>query len=460
MSGSPFLAIPPSEWAASNDLAFAVRDRFPVSPGHTLVVPKRLIATWFDASPTEQTAIFELVELVRRQLDAERQPDGYNVGFNAGPAAGQTVMHLHVHVIPRYLGDMDDPRGGVRHVIPSRGNYLTAPPPLASGGESDPFARHVLPMLARSQLASIVAAFVQESGLLRIRASLEIALRQGAHVRLVTGDYLNITQASALEMLLDWQSTWDEPDVDGEEAPQGRFEARVVEVDRLPGRTRSFHPKSWHLEGAGFGVAFVGSSNLSLAALETGIEWNLRVDRDRDQGAYTRIREAFNEVWGHARPLDALWVEAYAKRAKERARSLPPGSSTPTVLTSRRSRTRCRKRRWPHWPRREYRAVDARSWCSPQVSGKPGLRPSITGRPGTSSAVLRACCSSLTVGRSCVRPRTFSGSSRVNAALRSGWDGCSRSTATSERILYSPPWQSLPGRHGSSVSPPNASTML
>ncbi len=120
----PFLDKPQRDWVASNDLAFALRDGYPVSPGHTLIVTKRIITTWFDATPDEQAAIMQLVEQVKRDLDAELQPDGYNVGFNAGAAAGQTVMHLHVHVIPRYAGDMDDPRGGVRHVIPSKGNYL------------------------------------------------------------------------------------------------------------------------------------------------------------------------------------------------------------------------------------------------------------------------------------------------------------------------------------------------
>ena len=116
---SPFLDRPRAEWVASNALAFAIRSR-----GHTLVVPFRLVATWFDASREEKMAIVELVDQVKAQLDAEFRPDGYNVGFNAGDAAGQTVMHLHVHVIPRYRGDMADPRGGVRHVIPDRGNYL------------------------------------------------------------------------------------------------------------------------------------------------------------------------------------------------------------------------------------------------------------------------------------------------------------------------------------------------
>jgi diadenosine tetraphosphate (Ap4A) HIT family hydrolase len=123
---SPFLALPASRHVASNTLALAIEDGFPVSPGHTLVIPRREVRTWFDATPAEQAAIFALVDEVKRLLDArDPRPDGYNVGFNAGEAAGQTVMHLHVHVIPRYRGDVDDPRGGVRHVIPSKGNYLT-----------------------------------------------------------------------------------------------------------------------------------------------------------------------------------------------------------------------------------------------------------------------------------------------------------------------------------------------
>ncbi len=121
---SVFSSIDSSEWVASNELAFAIRDVYPVSPGHTLVIPHRVVPTWWEASDDEQRAILELVDVVKGLLDDERSPAGYNVGFNAGAAAGQTVDHLHVHVIPRFPGDMDDPRGGVRHVIPERGNYL------------------------------------------------------------------------------------------------------------------------------------------------------------------------------------------------------------------------------------------------------------------------------------------------------------------------------------------------
>ena len=120
---SPFLDLPASDYLAENDLAFAIPDGFPLSPGHTLVVPKRLVATWFDATAEEKFALVELVDVVKRKLDERFRPDGYNLGFNAGEAAGQTVPHLHVHVIPRYYGDVPDPRGGVRWVIPGKAAY-------------------------------------------------------------------------------------------------------------------------------------------------------------------------------------------------------------------------------------------------------------------------------------------------------------------------------------------------
>ncbi len=147
---SVFLAIPENRWTASNVHAFAIRDGFAVSPGHTLIITRRVVPDWFPASTEERAAIFELIDVVKAQLDAELHPDGYNIGLNAGSAAGQTVMHLHVHVIPRFRGDVDDPRGGVRHVIPSKGNYLRADP-LATGGTDDPFARHVLPLFATAR---------------------------------------------------------------------------------------------------------------------------------------------------------------------------------------------------------------------------------------------------------------------------------------------------------------------
>ncbi|MFY0577860.1 DEAD/DEAH box helicase family protein [Cystobacter fuscus] len=307
---SPFLEVPESSWVASNTLCFAIRDKYPVSPGHTLVIPRRLVASWFEATPEEQRALFELVDVVKRGLDGnDPRPDGYNLGINVGDAAGQTVPHLHVHVIPRYQGDMADPRGGVRHVIPSRGNYLRTPTkPLATGGVKDPFLWHLEPLFAQATDVSVLAAFVQESGLAVLYALVQDALSRGARVRLLTGDYMSITGASALRQLLDWMNANQAQREEG----AGVFEARIVEVKDIG---RAFHPKSWRFEGPELAVAFVGSSNVSHSALKTGIEWNLPVERDQNPGAYKKAVDAFEEWWSRARRFDAAWISRYERDA-------------------------------------------------------------------------------------------------------------------------------------------------
>ena len=103
--------------------AVAIPDGFPVTPGHTLVVPRRHVASLFELPADEQAAVWTLVARVRAVLLAELRPDGFTVGLNDGPSAGQTVMHAHVHVIPRRLGDVADPRGGVRWVVPDKAAY-------------------------------------------------------------------------------------------------------------------------------------------------------------------------------------------------------------------------------------------------------------------------------------------------------------------------------------------------
>lgn len=106
-----------------NDLAFVIRDGFPVSEGHCLIVPKRVYANYFDSTQDEMDGLQQLLTTTKQLLDEEFSPDGYNVGINCGEYAGQTVPHVHIHLIPRYQGDMDNPRGGVRGVIPSKQNY-------------------------------------------------------------------------------------------------------------------------------------------------------------------------------------------------------------------------------------------------------------------------------------------------------------------------------------------------
>lgn len=106
-----------------NELAIARFDDFPVNKGHLEVIPKRHIKDWWETSKEEKIAIFELLEEAKKIVDEKYQPDGYNIGMNLGISAGQSIMHLHVHLIPRYNGDVPNPRGGVRGIIPSKQNY-------------------------------------------------------------------------------------------------------------------------------------------------------------------------------------------------------------------------------------------------------------------------------------------------------------------------------------------------
>ena len=119
----PFCHIENSHIHLENDFAVAFPDAFPIAEGHTLVVPKRHVASLFDLTEEEQAALWRLVAMVRTKLLAELKPDGFNIGVNDGPAAGQTVMHAHVHVIPRRTGDVADPRGGVRWIMPKKAKY-------------------------------------------------------------------------------------------------------------------------------------------------------------------------------------------------------------------------------------------------------------------------------------------------------------------------------------------------
>jgi diadenosine tetraphosphate (Ap4A) HIT family hydrolase len=119
----PFCAMTPGRILDARKHAFAVLDAFPVSPGHTLIVFRRHVADIFDLTPCEIRDFVRLIQSAKARINRDRQPAGFNVGVNVGRAAGQTVMHAHVHVIPRYPGDVDDPTGGVRGVIPHKAQF-------------------------------------------------------------------------------------------------------------------------------------------------------------------------------------------------------------------------------------------------------------------------------------------------------------------------------------------------
>lgn len=112
---------------AESELAAAFFDAFPLTDGHALIVPRRHEADFLALSPDEQVAVWSLVAPVRERIDHRFRPHGYNLGVNVGEAAGQTVGHAHLHVIPRHAGDVEDPRGGIRWIIPARARYWTPP---------------------------------------------------------------------------------------------------------------------------------------------------------------------------------------------------------------------------------------------------------------------------------------------------------------------------------------------
>jgi len=249
-----------------------------VSEGHLLIVPRRHVPTWFDASTEERAAITAAIDQGRELLASRHHPDGFNIGINVGEAAGQTVFHLHVHLIPRYSGDVPDPRGGVRHVIPGKGRYpaqtdgagriedarwtkapevipsapsgssreesIIEPPAvsnrLVSGGEEDPLYRYLREELAQAAIADIAVGFVMPSGLQRIEPHLRDFLARNGRLRLLTGDYLGISEPEALIRLLDLE---------------GDRQIRVFETAHPsgpehpgPSAPLCFHPKAYVFE--------------------------------------------------------------------------------------------------------------------------------------------------------------------------------------------------------------------
>jgi len=300
-----FSQIPSRDHVAVNQLAFAIRDRYQVSPGHTLVIPKREISSWWEATNQERLAILELVDLVRAQLINESHPDGFNVGFNSGAAAGQTVDHLHVHVIPRYNNDMPDPRGGVRHVIPEKGNYLaptTYVPKLITPKERRLF-NELVKCLSDENLDRIdlLISFVMQTGVDVLKDRILQALERGAYIRLLTTDYLGTTDVSALGFFLDLLHS---------DEHAGKLEVKVFSSPK------SFHPKAYLFYSASnkIGTSFVGSSNLSRSGLQEGVEWNLQTDH------ISELINEFEVLWEnhYSAKLTEEWLAAYEVRRKKR----------------------------------------------------------------------------------------------------------------------------------------------
>ena len=343
------------------ELILGLWDAYPVNPGHALLVTKRHVASWFDATDDERSELLAAVEIARRAIEGRgEQPDGFNIGVNVGEAAGQTVGHLHLHVIPRREGDVADPRGGVRHVIPGRANYLIGenpfddsgiaeergPVPAELGITSDnaesasrlfdtglPHARsliaggddallpHLRTHLDYANRADLAVAFVLESGLDQIDGHLFDLVERGGNLRVLSGDYLGVTDPRALRRLLDLRNAFPE-----------QVQIRVMEV---PARS-SFHPKAYIFETKpGDGIAIIGSSNLTATGLTHGIEWSYRAVTSRDATSYREVVEGYAALF-HSESTAALsdsWIDAYESRRltlrSAPAREIAPVDETP-----------------------------------------------------------------------------------------------------------------------------------
>ena len=343
----PFCAISAAACLYEGGQVRAIWDAYPVTEGHALVITRRHVASNQVATHEEQAELLAAVDVVRDVIRERYGADGFNLGLNVGEAAGQTIPHLHLHVIPRRHGDQRDPRGGGRNVFPAKGNYLldSEPPdqvaegavvdwpapgtrPAIVGTPVDPLLKHLVSHLDEAVQADLVVAFVLESGVAALETALRGFLMRGGRLRLLTGDYLGVTDPAALRRLLDLQ---DYVPVDEHgEAP--------VEDETGKG---SFHPKAYLFRFRpaaedwvpGEGIAYVGSSNMTRTALLAGTEWNYRVIPERDRLGFTEVERSFDELFlaPHTRPLDLAWIEEYEGRRPVRTAPSPEVPQEPAL---------------------------------------------------------------------------------------------------------------------------------
>lgn len=328
----PFCTINPARIAFADTKVFALWDAYPVSEGHLLIVPRRHAAGWEDLNVAEKAAILDAIDRAMAEIRTLHGADGFNVGFNHGPAAGQTVFHFHLHVIPRRSGDVADPRGGVRYVIPAKANYLAAAnrhgeerrelderpstfsearaglpnqkrrleqQRLVKGGD-DPLLPHLLLHLDVADACDIAVSFLLDSGARLIVNHLRDFLARGGSARILVGDYLNVTDPLALRRIADLS---------------GDLSFRVHQSEN----DRGFHLKAYIFRAGASEVAFVGSSNLSEAALSTSIEWNYKVVSSHDVDGFDEIRRAFEELFNAYATTRVTpdWIDEYERRRED-----------------------------------------------------------------------------------------------------------------------------------------------
>lgn len=329
----PFCYPSPENVLYSGDDFLCIWDSYPVSDGHGLVVPCRHIASWFDATKAEQVSLLEGVEILRQQIEKQHSPDGFNIGINIGGAAGQTVPHLHIHVIPRYEGDVYDPRGGVRYVIPEKANYLEPKKAIedSAAQSADSFQRSVFgneefPLIdslsqdiTEATQFDVAVAFVTESGLNQVQAFVLDLMRRHGSLRFLTGDYMDVTEPRALLRLLDWMQEYAQ-----------LVEVRVFQTDHELG----FHPKAYLIhKDQSVAIAYVGSSNLTKHALTRGLEWNQRIEGALYEGPLMQTKTEFERLFSHPKTvaLSQTWIDEYQQRRQVASSAMKAEGVNPDI---------------------------------------------------------------------------------------------------------------------------------
>jgi superfamily II DNA or RNA helicase/HKD family nuclease/diadenosine tetraphosphate (Ap4A) HIT family hydrolase len=299
MSHCPFCTAELSRIAFTEDGAIGLWESNPVSPGHLLIIPLRHAATWDDLLGPEKQAVWACIERGTTLITSQHSPDGFSVGFDLDEAPGQTVPHFHVHVIPRYSVD-GRPSGGMRDVI--EGSVQVHPAPsrapvrrLIAGGD-DHFLPHLVRQMDQAILCDIAVAFLMDSGARLIVEHLKDFLGRGGRARILVGDYMDVTEPSALRRFADLN---------------GQLTFCIYET-----HNQGFHLKTYIFSSEKDGVAFVGSSNLSEAALTNSIEWNYKVISSLDQLAFPEISNEFESLFTspNAAPVTSEWIDRYEAR--------------------------------------------------------------------------------------------------------------------------------------------------
>jgi superfamily II DNA or RNA helicase/diadenosine tetraphosphate (Ap4A) HIT family hydrolase len=283
----------------------------PFSTGHALLVTRRHAETWFDTTSEEKRALLTAIDMVREEIIHKHNIDSFSIGWNVGTAAGQTIPHTHIDIIPRLASDHKNgpnpnpiliPKLELSSLLPNP-RVTTADLPheraIISGGE-DAFLPHLLAHIDNADSLDIAVAFIRQSGLALIEEHLRDLLDRGGKLRVVAGDYFDVTEPEALRRLLDFE---------------GSVLAKIYET----GGQVSFHPKAYilHLPN-GVGIAYIGSSNLTKTALCTGLEWNARVITSRDKQGFNEVVQAFEALLKSLRvkTLNNQWIDDYQKRRK------------------------------------------------------------------------------------------------------------------------------------------------